>query len=66
MAEAITAEDLAARLNTSGKQLRAWLRAEAAQGHELLRTHQHGENWVFTSDQAEQLAAEYRRRGAGG
>lgn len=60
--EPVTAEDLATRLGTSGKQLRAWLRDEAARGHELLRTHQHGDNWVFSSDQADQLAAEYRRR----
>ncbi len=62
LGHSVTAEDLAARLGTSGKQLRAWLRDEATRGHELLRTHHHGDNWVFTPDQADQLAAEYRRR----
>ncbi len=56
----VSAVELAARLGTSGKQFRAWLRTEADNGHELLQGHQHGDNWVFTSDQADQLAAEYR------
>ncbi len=61
MEQQVTAEDLAARLGTTGKQLRGWRRREAARGHELLRAHQHGENWVFTRYEADQLAAEYRR-----
>jgi predicted ArsR family transcriptional regulator len=44
MERPVSAEDLAARLGTTGKNLREWLRTEAARGHELLRAHQHGEN----------------------
>ncbi len=57
----MTAVDLAARLGTSPKQFRAWLRTEADNGHELLQAHQHGDNWIFTQAEAERLAAEYRR-----
>jgi hypothetical protein len=38
------------------------LRRQAARGHDLLRTHQHQASWEFTIEEADQLAAEYRRK----
>lgn len=57
----VSAVDLAARLGTSPKQFRAWLRTEADNGHELLQAHQRGDNWTLTQAEAGRLAAEYRR-----
>lgn len=57
----VDVKELAARLGIDDKRLRTWLRQQAADGHELLRTHQHRAGWIFTSAEADQLAADYRR-----
>jgi len=61
MTAVVTAIDLARRLHIEPKTFRSWLRRQAAAGHHLLRTHQHQASWEFTVDEADQLAAEYRR-----
>jgi|GEM_PF-1893064 len=61
MTAVVTAIDLARRLHIEPKTFRSWLRRQAAAGHHLLRTHQHQASWEFTVDEANQLAAEYRR-----
>jgi TDG/mug DNA glycosylase family protein len=65
MPAVVTAVELAGRLRVDPKVFRAWLRRQAAAGHELLRTNQHQASWTFTEDEARQLAAEYRRSTAG-
>jgi hypothetical protein len=55
----VTAGDLAERLNVDPKDLRAWLRQGAKDGHELLAGHVHGKGWHFTEAEAEQLGEEY-------
>jgi double-stranded uracil-DNA glycosylase len=61
MAAVVTAVDLAKRLDIDPKTFRSWLRRQAAARHALLRTHQHQASWEFTTDEADQLAAEYRQ-----
>jgi TDG/mug DNA glycosylase family protein len=61
MTAVVTAVDLARRLHIEPKTFRSWLRRQAAAGHPILRRHQHQGSWEFTSDEADQLTAEYRR-----
>lgn len=64
-ADAVTAVDLARRLNTDPKRLRGWLRERARAGHPLLRAHQHRDSWVFTRDEADALAKEFSGKRVG-
>lgn len=57
--EAVTAVDLARRLNVDPKRLRGWLRENARAGNPILRGHQHRDAWVFTRDEADALAKEF-------
>lgn len=59
-ADAVTAVDLARRLKVDPKRFRGWLREKARTGHPLLRAHQHRDSWIFTRQEAERLAAEFR------
>ena len=60
----ITAPELARRVGVDPKRFRAWLRRQAAAGHPLLAGHRHNESWVFTSDEARQLEADFRSKRA--
>jgi hypothetical protein len=61
-ASAVTAADLARRMSVDPRTFRHWLRDRAAAGHPLLQAHEFNGAWVFTSDDADQLELEYRRR----
>ena len=57
---AVTAGELADRLDVDPKTFRAWLRQRRKDGHELLADHVHGSGWHFTEAEAERLSVEYR------
>lgn len=63
--EPVTAVELASRLGVSAKQLRTWLRQEAAAGNVIVQNHQHGDRWVLTRDEEDGLAGEYRQGHSG-
>jgi hypothetical protein len=56
----VTAVELARRLQRDPKALRATLREWAAAGHPLLRGHARLDPWVFSDEEAEQLARDLR------
>ena len=66
MGDPVTAVQLAARVGVATPQFRAWLRRQAAEGQVVVRGHQHGARWLFTADEAEELALQFRRSRAGG
>jgi transposase-like protein len=57
----VTAVDLAQRLGVDPKTLREWLRMQAKSGHPVLQAHDHGDRWVFTREQANNLAMHFWR-----
>jgi hypothetical protein len=52
---------LAARLGVTPKSLRGWLRAGSAAGHPILAGHVHGQRWIFSGTESDQLATEFRQ-----
>jgi hypothetical protein len=54
----VSARELADRVGISAKRLRDWLRHQAADGHPLLAGHGKYDRWIFSVNDANQLAAE--------
>jgi hypothetical protein len=59
MTDIVTPNEIAKRLGVSGLRFRNWLRAQKVASHPLLASHEYRTRYLFTTREADQLAAEF-------